>query len=306
VSCLGSDADRFSDHQLMQKLEQITICARFSPTQKERVIRLLRENGHVVGYMGDGINDAPSLKTADIGISVSNAVDVAKEAADLIMTHKSLADLTEGVISGRKIFGNTMKYVQMGLSSNFGNMFSLLGAVIFLPFLPMLPLQILLNNFLYDVAQITIPTDHTDPEYVQTPKRWDLSFIKRFTLTLGPISTLFDFISFYILYQFFKDLPSAFQTGWFMESLATQVFVIYVIRTRKIPFMQSSPSRTLLISTISVVLLGWLIPYTPIAHFFGFTPLPLNIVMMLVAIVATYLLLTQGMKQLTYKIFLKK
>jgi P-type Mg2+ transporter len=299
---LGSMVDRLSDHVLMKKLEHITICARFSPSQKERIISLLRQKGHVVGYLGDGINDAPSLKAADIGISVSNAVDVAKESADLIMTHKSLEDLKEGVIAGRKIFGNTMKYIQMGLSSNFGNMFSLLGAVIFLPFLPMLPLQILLNNFLYDLAQMTIPTDHTDPEYVKTPKRWDLNFIKRFTLTLSPISTIFDFITFYILYQLFKDLPSAFHTGWFMESLATQIFVIYVIRTRKIPFLQSSPSPTLLISTITIVALGWLLPYTAIAPLLGFSPLPLEVVLTLSLVVIAYLMTTQLLKKFTYTV----
>jgi P-type Mg2+ transporter len=298
---LGQDVDRLSNAQLSHRLENTTICARFSPVQKERVIGLLRQAGHVVGYMGDGINDAPSLKAADIGISVSNAVDVAKEAADLIMTHKSLADLKEGVIAGRKIFGNTMKYVQMGFSSNFGNMFSILGAVIFLPFLPMLPLQILLNNFLYDIAQITIPTDNIDPEYVNQPKRWDLAFIKRFTLIMGPLSSLFDFITFYYLYQLFSHSANAFQTGWFMVSLATQTLVIYVIRTKKIPFLQSTPSPLLIISSLLVVITAWVIPFTSLGAFFSLVALPLPVMLTLAGIVVVYLFLAQFLKQYTYR-----
>lgn len=298
---LGTNFDGLSDAEATNRLEKVSICARFSPTQKDRAISLLRHHGHVVGYLGDGINDAPSLKSADVGISVSNAVDIAKESADFIMTHKNLADLQEGVIAGRTIFNNTMKYLLMGLSSNFGNMFSMLGAVLFLPFLPMLPLQILLNNFLYDFAQITIPTDRVDPEAVHLPQKWDLAYLKHFMFTLGPISSLFDFISFGILYYFFSSNPAGFQTGWFIESLATQTLVIYVIRTRKIPFLQSSPSLTLLLSTLSIVVLGWLIPYLPFAPFFSLIPLPLPVILILIMVVFAYLLLTQLLKKFTYQ-----
>lgn len=298
---LGSQAEQLSDAKLAPILEQVSICARFSPAQKERAIRLLRSRGHVVGYLGDGINDAPSLKAADVGISVANAVDVARESADLIMTHKNLADLHEGIIQGRGIFQNTLKYLQMGLSSNFGNMFSMLGAVIFLPFLPMLPLQILLNNFLYDFAQISLPTDRVDPDSLLSPTRWHLPSIKRFMLTLGPVSTLFDFFSFGLLAIFYRTNPAAFQTGWFMESLATQVLVIHVIRTRKIPFLQSWPSPALLLSTLVIVLVGWLLPYLPVGRAFSFIPLPLPILGMLLTVVAAYLILAQITKSLLYR-----
>lgn len=261
----------------------------------------MRQKGHVVGYLGDGINDAPSLKAADVGISVNNAVDVAREAADLIMTHKNLQDLKEGIVQGREIFQNTMKYLQMGLSSNFGNMFSMLGAVIFLPFLPMLPLQILLNNFLYDFAQITIPTDNVDPDSITAPTRWHISFIKRFMVTMGPVSSLFDFLSFGVLYYFFRNFEAAFQTGWFIESLATQALVIHVIRTKKIPFLQSRPSRTLLLSTLIIVFVGWLIPYLNLGKAFSFVPLPLPILGLIAVIVLMYLILAQLVKSFFYR-----
>ncbi|PIR43842.1 magnesium-translocating P-type ATPase [candidate division WWE3 bacterium CG10_big_fil_rev_8_21_14_0_10_32_10] len=298
---LGHEIDKISDKKLGELAENITIFARFSPTQKNRIINALRLQKHVVGYMGDGINDALSIKTADVGISVSNAVDVAKESADFILTHKNLAELKDGVIEGRKIFGNTMKYIMMGLSSNFGNMFSILGAVLFLPFLPMLPIQILLNNFLYDLSQITIPSDNVDVEYLNSPKKWNISSIKKFMVVFGPLSSIFDFITFYILYVSFKNVPSAFQTGWFIESLATQVLVIYIIRTKKIPFIQSTPSKLLIMSTLLIVGIGWIIPYTQINNIFSLYPLPLNIIIPLGFIVIGYLCLVERVKRIFYK-----
>lgn len=296
----GDEIDALSDTALTKKLNQVSICARFSPIQKERAIGLLRQSGHVVGYLGDGINDAPSLKAADVGISVHNAVDIAKETADFIMTNKSLINLKDGVISGRQIFQNTQKYLLMGLSSNFGNMLSMLGAVLFLPFLPMLPLQLLLNNFLYDFAQISLPTDHVDPETVTSPQRWNLSFIKQFMFIFGPISTLFDFVAFYFLYHLFQAQPQFFQTGWFMVSLATQTLVIHVIRTRRLPFIHSRPSPTLLLTTCLVPLLGWVIPYLSFGRLFSFVPLPPTFLLPLFSIVAVYLILTQIVKTWFY------
>jgi P-type Mg2+ transporter len=298
---LGSAIRDMSDVALQRKVETVTIFARCSPQEKKRVIEALKKNNHVVGYMGDGINDASSLQIADVGISVNNAVDVAKETADIILTNKSLRELKDGVIEGRKTFGNTMKYILMGLSSNFGNMFSVLGAVIFLPFLPMLPIQILLNNFLYDFSQLTIPTDHVDRAYIEKPKRWDIKFIRHFMFIFGPISSLFDFTSFGLLYLLYRNNPAGFQTGWFMESLATQTLVIHVIRTRFTPISQSNASRYLWASTLISVGIGWCIPYTPIGTFFGLTGLPIQTVIMLGLIVIIYLLTAEIGKRMFYR-----
>lgn len=224
----------------------------------------MRKQGLVVGYLGDGINDAPSLKAADIGISVSNAVDVAKQSADIVLIDKGLQQLLDGVIEGRKTFGNTMKYMMMGVSSNFGNMFSMIGAALYLPFFPLLPSQILVNNFLYDISQITIPSDTVDDDYLLKPKHWDINFLKKFMMIFGPISSLFDFATFYVLYAVFHLGESQFQTGWFIESLMTQIFVIYIVRTKKLPFIQSMPSKYLIISTLGIVLLGLIIAMTPL------------------------------------------
>lgn len=297
---LGKEADELTDDELYHRSLQTTIFARFSPVQKNRIIEILRKNKHIVGFLGDGINDAPSLKSADVGISVDNGVDIAKESADIILTHKSLHELRDGVIEGRKTFGNTMKYVQMGLSSNFGNMFSVLGAVLFLPFLPMLPIQILLNNFLYDVGQITLPFDNVDEEYLRTPRRWDMKQIRNFMIIFGPISSLFDFLTYFVLYLSFKNLPGAFQTGWFMESLATQTLVIHIIRTQKIPFLQSNAHPLLWITTFTSVALGWIIPQTPLGHYFGFVDLSAHTIGLLVLIVFTYLLCVQLGKHFFY------
>jgi Mg2+-importing ATPase len=298
---LGPDALNMTDDVLRQKVEATTIFARFSPDQKNRVITALRRNGHVVGYMGDGINDAESLKNADIGISVNSAVDVAKESADIVLTEKSLDVLRQGIIDGRKTFGNTMKYIKMNLSSNFGNMFSYTGAVLFLPFLPMLPIQILLNNFIYDFAQITIPGDNVDSDMTLKPKKWDLGYLKRYMLIFGPVSSLFDFITFGVLFFVFGFVAlsdaAMFQTGWFMESLATQTLVILLIRTNGIPFVESKPSKMLFFSSIACVAVGWTLPYTKLGQYLGFVPLPMNIVLVLVAIVAAYFIVIEVVKK---------
>lgn len=298
---LGNEIDSFSDEALKARVNETTIFARFSPDQKNRVIMALKANGHVVGYLGDGINDAPSIKTADIGISVSSGVDVAKETADIILTHKSLRVLREGVIDGRMTFGNTIKYIMMGLSSNFGNMFSVAVAVLFLPFLPMLPVQILLNNFIYDFSQVTIPTDNVDKEFMQKPKRWNMKFIKEFMFVFGPISSVFDIITFFLLFMVFKVSPAMFQTGWFIESLATQTLVIHVIRTKRIPFLQSTASPQLMLSSFVCVAIGWIIPYTSVGRFFGFSPLPTFILLSIAGIVIVYLMAVEIAKRFFYK-----
>ncbi len=299
---IGHQIDKLSDKELSQKIEKTTLFARFSPDQKLRVISLLKQNNHVVGYLGDGINDAPSLQAADVGISVSNAVDVAKEAASIILTKKSLHTLHDGVIEGRKTFGNTMKYIHMGISSNFGNMVSLLVATVFLPFLPMLPIQILLNNFLYDLSQLTIPVDTVDNEYLSQPKRWDLNSIKKFMFTIGPISSVFDLITFYLLYRVFALSPSGFQTGWFLLSVTTQTLVIHIIRTRRVPFIQSTPSPFLLLSTFGVLIIGWLIPLTYFGHYFDFIVLPTPVLLSIIGISGVYFFTAQVGKTLLYKL----
>ena len=298
---LGSEIAKLTDDALGVKAESTTIFARFSPEEKSRIISALRALGHVVGYLGDGINDAPSLKNADVGISVSNAVDIAKESADIILTTKSLKSLEDGIIEGRAAFGNTMKYILMGLSSNFGNMFSMAGAILFLPFLPMLPLQILLNNFLYDFSQITIPTDKVDSDWTAQPRRWNINFIKKFMYVFGPVSSFYDFLTFFVLFFLFQSTAPVFQTGWFIESLATQTLVIYVIRTRHLPFIQSSPSKYLLLSTLLIVGIGWILPYTAIGAFFKFTPLPPVIMITIVGIVLAYLITVEIIKRFFYR-----
>lgn len=295
------DLNKISDLELYNKTRHATICARLSPAQKERIIIQLRAHGLTVGYLGDGINDAPSLKSADVGISVENAVDVAKETADIILMTKGLQELMEGVIEGRKTFGNTMKYLMMGLSSNFGNMFSMIGATIFLPFFPMTAGQILLNNFLYDTSQLSIPSDKVDNEYLRKPKHWNMRFIKRYMLVFGPISSAFDFATFYLLYKVFSLSGGAFQAGWFIESLATQIFVIYIIRTKKIPFIQSRPSWPLLITTASAVALGLIIITTKINSFFSFSSLSLKMLSAIGLIVIGYLIIAEITKHFFYK-----
>lgn len=296
----GLTIDTLNDDELRIAIDKTSIFARVSPIQKERIIKALQHSGHTVGYMGDGINDAPALKAADVGLSVDNAVDIAKENADIILLEKGLDVLSNVVTEGRKTFANSIKYIKMGASSNFGNMLSMTGASILLPFLPMLPTQILLNNFLYDLSQITIPTDAVDEDYLKKPRPWNISFIRRFIVTLGPVSSLFDFLTFGVMWFVFKGNlhHELFQTGWFIESLLTQTFVIYIIRTRHIPFLESRPSRTLLISTLSVVAIGCIIPYTPIGAFFHFVHLPALFFLILAGMAVAYLFLAQWVKSM--------
>jgi Mg2+-importing ATPase len=298
---LGRDIESLTDDALRIKAQETTIFARFSPDQKNRVIVALQKSGNVVGYMGDGINDAPSLRAADVGISVNNAVDVAREAAAMVLTRKSLKTLKEGILEGRKTFGNTMKYILMGLSSNFGNMFSMIAAVMFLPFLPMLPIQILLNNLLYDFSQVTLPVDNVDEDWINKPRRWNFKYIKKFMIMLGPVSSVYDVLTFVILYFGFHASQSVFQTGWFIESLATQTLVIHFIRTKRIPFVQSKPGMLLVVSTIFAVVFGWMIPFTPIGEYFHFSPLPWTIVLTMIGIVIAYLATVEVLKRVFYK-----
>lgn len=294
---LGDDLQRMTDNALAHVAEQTTVFARVSPVQKNRIIMALKHRSHVVGYMGDGINDAPSLHAADVGISVSSAVDVARDAADIILLERGLRVLHDGIMEGRKAFGNVMKYLLMGTSSNFGNMLSMAGASLILPFLPMLPTQILLNNFLYDMAQVTIPSDNVDPAYVRKPQRWNISLIRNFMIFIGPISSVYDFLTFYVLLHFLHAGEAEFHTGWFVESLATQTLVLFVIRTRKSP-LRSRPSGALAATTLGAVLIAVLIPFLPVGNTLGFTPLPAVYFVFLALATATYLLLVEAAKRL--------
>jgi P-type Mg2+ transporter len=294
---LGSELEKISDSALSQVAEQSTVFARVTPAQKNRIILALKHRSHVVGFMGDGINDAPSLHAADVGISVCTAVDVARDAADIILMEPGLRVLHDGIIEGRKAFGNVMKYLLMGTSSNFGNMLSMAVASVFLPFLPMLPTQILLNNFLYDTAQITIPTDNVDKAYVRSPQHWDIALIRKFMLFIGPISSLYDFVTFYVLLVLLHAGEQEFHTGWFVESLATQTLVLFVIRTAGNP-LRSRPSVPLTLTTLGIVLVGTLIPFTRLAESLKFTPLPPIYFAFLGAATVTYLLMVQVAKRL--------
>ncbi|MDD5172017.1 MAG: magnesium-translocating P-type ATPase [Candidatus ainarchaeum sp.] len=291
----GDTVDALDDEGLRKIVDKTTVFARLNPLQKERVITALRANGHTVGYLGDGINDAPALKSADVGLSVNNAVDIAKETADIILLEKSLIVLQEGVLEGRKTYENMLKYIKMGSSSNFGNMLSVVGASLFLPFLPMLPIQILLNNFLYDMAQVSLPSDNVDEDNLDKPSPWNVDYIKRYMIFFGPISSLFDFTTYGVLLLFSASQP-LFNTIWFIESLATQTLVINVIRTRKIPFLESRPSGYLLITTFGAVLVGLAITLSPFASAFGFVQPPLFYLGATTLIVATYLVLVQLLK----------
>ena len=300
---LGSDTAGLQDNALTRTVEKANVFARVSPAQKDRIMSALKRNGHVVGFLGDGINDAMSMHTADVGISVENAVDVAKESADIILLHKDLTVLSAGAMEGRKTFGNTMKYILMGISSNFGNMFSAAGASLFLPFVPMLPTQILLNNMLYDISEVTIPTDNVDQEYTQEPKRLDTKYIRNFMLFFGPISSIFDFLTFFIMLQLFSGFVnvSLFRTAWFIESLCTQTLVIFSIRTRKSPFYKSRPSKSLFLTSLIVVGIAVIFPFTPLADLFEFVAPPILFYGVLAGFVGAYLLLVEIMKRLFYK-----
>jgi Mg2+-importing ATPase len=297
---LGGDVEKMSDEELAEAAEKAALFARLSPADKERVIRILRGKGHIVGFMGDGINDAPALRAADVGISVDTATDIAKESADLILLEKDLMVLEGGVIEGRKVFANIVKYIRMGASSNFGNMFSVLGASAFLPFLPMAPIQVLTNNLLYDFSQVPIPADAVDEEQVARPRPWNIGEIKRFILFIGPISSIFDYTTFFVMLWIFKcwdpSRAPLFQTGWFVESLMTQTLIIHVIRTNKIPFLQSRASWALTATTLAIMALGMWLPYSPLASALGFTHLPWMYWPILLLTLLSYVGLTQIIK----------
>ena len=318
---LGADVEKMTDEGLADAAEITTLFARVSPAHKQRIVKALQSRKHTVGFMGDGINDAPGLRAADVGISVDTAVDIAKESADMILLEKSLLVLEEGVLEGRKVFANILKYIRMGASSNFGNMFSVLGASIFVPYLPMMPIQILANNLLYDISQTAIPTDDVDPELIAKPKPWDMKVLTRFILFIGPCSSIFDYTTFLIMLYVFKcfDLnllppafeaarfatpadadhtyaASLFQTGWFVESLLTQTLIIHVIRTNRIPFIQSRPSWALAAMSVFIVAVGIALPFTPLGRYLGFTELPALYWPLIALTLLCYVVLTQVVK----------
>ena len=304
---LGNDVEKMSDDQLADTAGKITLFARVSPAHKRRIILALQARQHTVGFMGDGINDAPALRTAAVGISVDTAADIAKESADMILLEKSLLILEDGVVEGRKVFANIIKYVRMGASSNFGNMFSVLGASIFVPYLPMAPIQILANNLLYDVSQAAIPTDEVDPEQVEKPRPWDINKLTRFIVFIGPCSSIFDYTTFLIMLYGFNcwdvatpeakgQSMSLFQTGWFVESLLTQTLIIHVIRTNKIPFLQSWPSWPLIATSVVIMGIGIALPFTPLGIYLGFTTLPSMYWPMLAITLLGYVMVTQWVK----------
>ena len=297
----GADIARLDDAGLQAVVEQTTLFCRVNPAQKNRIILALKARGHVVGYLGDGVNDAPPLHSSDVGLSVESAVDVAREAADMILLDRDLRILREGVMEGRRTYANIMKYIMMGTSSNFGNMFSMAAASLFLPFLPMLPVQILLNNMLYDVSEVPIPTDRVDDAEILRPRNWDMRFIRDFMWGVGPVSSLFDFLTFFILLKVFEADQALFQTGWFVESLATQVLVIFVIRTRGSPFA-SRPARLLVAASLAVVAAAALVPWTPLASYFGFVSPPLSFYGVVAGMVAIYLVLVQWVKRRFYQL----
>lgn len=298
----GEQLTDMNDEELEKCVMDVEVFARVAPEQKLRIVKMLQKMGHTVGFMGDGINDAPSLYSADVGISVNDAVDVAKNSASVVLMKKSLQVIAEGIIEGRSIFNNTIKYILMGTSSNFGNMFSAAGASFFLPFLPMRPLQILVNNGLYDLSQMTIPSDNVDPESLLKPRHWNIGYIKRYMIFFGPISSLYDFLTFGMMYFVFNARNSLFQTGWFIESLATQVLVVFVIRTGRTPFFKSRPGKYLTLTCLGVVGTGVLLTTTRFGDSLGFTPLPMKYFVMLAMLTGTYLALVEVSK----KVFLRK
>ncbi len=295
----GSEIAEMDDQALQARVESTTLFCRVTPSQKNRIILALKQRGHVVGYLGDGINDAPPLHSADVGLSVEEAVDVAKEAASLILLEQDLEVLHRGVLEGRRTFGNVMKYVMMGTSSNFGNMFSMAGAALVLPFLPMLPVQILLNNLLYDVSELPIPMDEVDTEYLARPRRWDMAFIRDFMVTLGPVSSIFDFLTFFVMLSVLGADERVFHTGWFIESLATQVLVIFVIRTEGNP-LRSRPALWLTLSSLGVITAAIVLPLTPLGARLGFVPPPRTFFWALAAMVAVYLVAAEAAKRWFY------
>src|SRR5580704_8525389 len=298
----GTEIEALSEEALGARLEETNLFCRVAPAQKNRIILGLRHRGHVVGYLGDGINDAPSLHTADVGISVDSAVDVAKDAADIILLQQDLGVLEHGVIEGRRAFGNIMKFIMMAMSSNFGNMFSMAGATLILPFLPMLPVQILLNNLLYAVSEMPIPLDAVDQEITEKPEHWDMRFIRNFMLVMGPVSSVFDFLTFGLLLLVFHADEALFQTGWFIESLATQVLVIFVLRTWGNP-LKSRPHPLLAVTSIAVVVLAVVLPFTPLGTWFGFAPPSAAFLFAIAGLTVSYLVLAQGAKWAFYRLW---
>jgi len=295
---LGPDIEGMSDAALQAAVEGVTIFAKLSPAHKQRIIRAMQQHAHVVGFLGDGINDAPALRAADVGISVDSAVDIAKEASDIILLETSLNVLEQGVVEGRRIFGNILKYIRMAASSNFGNMFSVVGASLFLPFLPMLPIQVLVNNLLYDFSQTTIPTDTVDPEWLTRPRKWEIGNLRRYIVFIGPISSIFDYATFFVMIYVFGAWTNAalFHTGWFVESLFTQTLIIHVIRTNKIPFLQSRASVPLIATSLAIVAIGAWLPVSPLAATLGFVALPAMYWPILGAMLLAYVVLTQVVK----------
>jgi Mg2+-importing ATPase len=318
---LGNDVEKMSDAELADAVEATDVFARLSPSHKQRVVKALQNKGHVVGYMGDGINDAPALRAADVGISVDNAVDIAKESADIILLEKSLMILEEGALEGRKVFVNILKYIRMGASSNFGNMFSVVGASAWLPFLPMAPIQVLTNNLLYDFSQVPIPTDNVGPQQTAMPRPWNMGEIAKFIVFIGPISSIFDYTTYAMMWFIFKCgqlnlappaglawrfantvTPDAtyaaalFHTGWFVESLMTQTLIVHVIRTNLIPFIQSRASWQLTVTTVIMMGIAAYLPFSPLATFLGFVPLPPLFWLFLLLTLICYLALTQIVK----------
>ncbi|MDR3465524.1 MAG: magnesium-translocating P-type ATPase [Xanthobacteraceae bacterium] len=295
---LGNRVTELSDSELADVADRTTVFAKLTPAQKERVVRALHAKGHVVGFLGDGINDSPALKVADVGVSVDTAVDIAKESADVILLEKNLLVLRDGVIEGRRVFANITKYIKMGASSNFGNMFSVLGASMFLPFLPMAPIQVLTNNLLYDFSQTTIPTDNVDEEYLATPRRWDISNIFKFMIFIGPLSSIFDYLTYGMMLYVFDcwTNPALFQTGWFVESLLTQTLIIHIIRTARIPFIESRASPALIATTVIICTVGMVLPFTWAGAALGFVPLPALYWPLVAAMMLAYATLTHFVK----------
>lgn len=292
----GAQIRQMDDQALTAQVEKVNLFCRVTPAQKNRILLAMKRRNHVVGYLGDGINDAPSLHSADIGISVDSAVNVAKDAADMIMLKRDLGVLHEGVMEGRRTFGNISKYIMMGTSSNFGSMFSMAGASLILPFLPMLPLQILLNNLLYDLSEVPIPLDNVDQDYLYRPRQWDMNFIRNFMLIIGPVSSVFDFLTFYVMLSVFHAGEELFHTGWFIESVATQVLVIFIIRTRRNPF-KSRPNIWLTTSSLAVVTAAAALPFTPLSGVLGFVQPPPLFFLILAGMVLCYLLAVEVIKR---------
>ncbi len=297
---LGPDMEKMSDEELSKKIKTTSIFARLNPEQKAKIIELLKKQGEVVGYLGDGINDAPPLKTSDVGISVHNGSDIAREVADVVLMRKSLEVLKEGIVEGRKTHMNILKYIQMEISSNFGNMVTIAIASFFLPFLPLLPVQILLNNFLYDLSQMAIPSDNVDSNLIIKPKKWDISFIKRFMFLFGSVSSIFDFLTFFVLLGILHVTVAAFRTGWFVESLLTQTLVIFLIRTRMFPFFKSKPGKLLIISAAIVSVVGIMLTVFPVGRYFSFVPLSSRFYIFIFGITVLYLFCVELAKKFFY------